>query len=175
MNTLECIKTRRSIRKYVADKPVSKEMQDLLIEAGMYAPTARNLRGWHFIVIDDHSLLQQLSEVHPYGKMLAHAPLAILVCGDLNIEPSEAYNAINCAAATQNILLAAHELGLGAVWLGIYPRTERVAGTKTVLQLPEHVLPISLIAVGYPNEQHPLPQRVEQQKIHYNGWNVKQL
>jgi len=136
----------------------------------MFAPTARNLRGWHFIIIDSKDLLKQLSEVHPYGKMLAHASLAILVCGDLNIEPSEAYNAINCSAATQNILLAAHELGLGAVWLGIYPRTERAEGMKTVLKLPDHVLPVALISIGYPDEQHAVPQRVEHNKIHRNGW-----
>jgi nitroreductase len=170
MDTLECLLTRRSIRKYLSDKPVPDSIIEILIEAGMYAPTARNLRGWHFVVINKPDLLSRLSEVHPYGKMLVHAALGILVCGDLTIEKEEAYNAINCAAATQNILLAAHALGLGAVWLGVYPRADRMAGIKAVLQLPDHVLPISLISIGYPDEHKDFPIRKEKEKIHFNGW-----
>jgi nitroreductase len=170
MNTLESIKTRRSIRKYEKDKTIDEETISKLIEAGMYAPTARNLRGWHFVVIDDQIILKQLSEIHPYGKMLADASLGILVCGDLDIEKEDAYNAINCAAATQNILLAAHECGLGAVWLGVYPRQDRIDGISKALQLPKKALPIALISIGYPDETKETPQRVEHDKIHRNTW-----
>ncbi len=170
MNTLECIKTRRSIRKYTENKPIGEELIQKLIEAGMYAPTARNLRGWHFVVINKNELLLELSEIHPYGKMLAGASLAILVCGDMNIEPNESYNAVNCSAATQNILLAAHELSLGAVWLGVYPRKERMEGIAKLLNLPEYALPVSLISIGYPAEEKETPERVELEKIHRNGW-----
>ena len=170
MNTIECIKSRRSIRKYVENKPVSKEQIEIIIESAMYAPTARNLRPWHFIIIDDRELLIKLSEVHPHGKMMAKATLGILVCGDVDIEPSKEYNAINCSAATQNILLAIHELGLGAVWLGVFPREERMKGISETLKLPEKAIPISLISIGHPDEFVETPQRVEKDKIHYNKW-----
>jgi nitroreductase len=101
MDIIKCIKTRRSIRKYIENKPIQPEQVQVMIEAGMYAPTARNLRGWHFVVINEKEKLVSLSEIHPYGKMLTQAALGILVCGDKAIEPNEAYNAINCAAATQ--------------------------------------------------------------------------
>lgn len=170
MNTLECIKTRRSIRRYDRTRVIPDLLTDKLIEAGMYAPTARNLRGWHFIVINKKAILTELSDIHPYGKMLADASLAILVCGDLNIEPEEAYNAINCAAATQNILLAAHDMGLGAVWLGVYPRKDRMDGVRNIFHLPINALPVSLISIGYPSEEKEIPERVEKGKIHLNGW-----
>lgn len=166
MNTLECIRTRRSIRKY-QNRQISSDKIRILLEAGMYAPTARNLRGWHFVVITGSQLLKELSEVHPHGKMLADAAAAILVCGDLNIEPDESYNAINCSAATQNILLASHELGLGAVWLGVYPRKERMSGIAHALSLTENLLPVALISIGYPNETKETPERFEEEKVSY--------
>jgi nitroreductase len=166
MNTLECIRTRRSIRKY-QNKQISNDQIRILLEAGMYAPTARNLRGWHFAVITKPQLLKELSEVHPHGKMLAEAAAAILVCGDLTIEPDESYNAINCSAATQNILLATHELGLGAVWLGVYPRKERMIGIARTLSLKENLLPMALISIGYPDETKETPARFEEEKVSY--------
>jgi nitroreductase len=170
MDIIKCIKTRRSIRKYIENKPIQPEQVQVMIEAGMYAPTARNLRGWHFVVINEKEKLVSLSEIHPYGKMLTQAALGILVCGDKAIEPNEAYNAINCAAATQNILLSAHHLGLGAVWLGVYPREERMTGISKELNLPEHVFPVALISIGYPDEIKETPERIEKEKIHYNSW-----
>nr|NQU92686.1 nitroreductase family protein [Bacteroidota bacterium] len=121
MQTITTILNRRSIRKYIT-KPVEPEKTDQLLEAAMYAPSARNYRPWHFIVVDERKKLDDLSELHPYAKMLKEAPLAIVVCGDKSIEKEEGYLAINCSAATQNILLSAFDLGLGSVWLGLYPR-----------------------------------------------------
>jgi nitroreductase len=164
MNTIEAILNRRSIRKYT-DKPVDKEVILQLLKAGMYAPSARNSRAWQFVVIQNREMLNQLSQLHPYGKMLREAACAILVCGDRNIDKEEGYLAINCAAATQNIMLSAHELGLGSVWLGVYPRQERMKEISEFLQLPEHLMPVSLISLGYPAEKRPFPERFELEKI----------
>jgi len=164
MNTIEAILNRRSIRKYT-DKPVNKDVILQLIKAGMYAPSARNSRAWQFVVIQNREMLNQLLQLHPYGKMLQEAACAILVCGDRNIDKEEGYLTINCAAATQNIMLAAHELGLGSVWLGVYPRQERMKEISEFLQLPEHLIPVSLISLGFPAEQRPFPERFELEKI----------
>lgn len=133
----------------------------------MYAPSARDLRSWHFYVIRKPEILQQLSEVIPHGKMLTDAAAAILVCGNLNIEPDESYNVVNCCAATQNILLAIHELGLGAVWLGVYPRRERMEGISKTLSLKENMVPMTLVSIGYPDETIEMPMRVEEEKVSY--------
>lgn len=169
METLRAIKTRRSIRKY-RNKPVPKEFIGQLLEAAMYAPSARNYRSWQFLVIDDRMKLDDISELHPYAKMMKQATLAILVCGDRSIEPEEGYNAVNCSAATQNILLAAHDLGLGSVWLGLYPRRRRMDDISAYFNLPEHIIPINLVCIGWPDEEKPVPERVEKEKVHYNGW-----
>lgn len=169
MNTLQSIKTRRSIRKY-KNQPVPQEMVDQMLEAAMYAPSARNYRSWQFIVIDDSKKLNDLADLHPYAKMMKQATLAILVCGDKSIEPEVGYNAVNCSAATQNILLAAHDLGLGSVWLGVYPRRQRMDDISGYFKLPEHIIPINLICIGWPDEEKPVPERVEKEKVHYNKW-----
>lgn len=169
MNTLECIITRRSIRKFTS-QPISKQTISILLKAAMWAPSARNLQAWHFVVVDNKQLLHSLSEIHPHGKMLCNAPLAILICGNLQIEPMPEYNAINCSAATQNLLLAAHDSGLGAVWLGVYPKLERIAGISQLLQLPEYIIPISLLALGFPDEEKTSPERYDEAKISFNLW-----
>ena len=120
METIEAILTRRSVRDFKTD-PVSKEDLMDLLKAGMQAPSARNKQPWHFIVIDDPDVLHAIPEFHPYSKMLLQAPLAILVCSDRSLESKRASWLQDCSAATQNILLAAHAKGLGAVWLGIFP------------------------------------------------------
>ena len=120
-NLIELIKTRRSIRKFAGKLLTNKEI-NLLLEAAMYAPSARNLQPWHFIVVTERTLLDKIMQAHPYAAMLNEAPLAIVVCADENIEKSEGYQAQDCAAATQNILLAAHAMELGSVWLGVFPR-----------------------------------------------------
>jgi len=131
MEILEAIKTRRSIRKFT-DKKVSKEdintlkvsKEDIntLLEAAMQAPSAGNQQPWEFIVIDDRKILDVIPDFHPYSKMLKESPIAILVCGKIDATKYCGYWVQDCSAATQNILLAAHGVGLGAVWLGIYPK-----------------------------------------------------
>ncbi|MEI8204753.1 MAG: nitroreductase family protein [Bacteroidota bacterium] len=169
MNTLEAILSRRSIRKYTSEK-VSDEQIKNLLKAAMFAPSARNEQPWHFIVINQKPLLEALSRVHPYGKMLKEAPLAILVCADEMLEPATGYWVLDCAAATQNILLAAHSMGLGTVWLGIYPREDRIKGIRELTKLPEHIHPVSLIAIGHPSEIPMQPQRFKIDRIRYNFW-----
>ena len=169
MNTLEAIISRRSIRKF-EEKPVPQEMVDELLKSAMYAPSAKNYRTWHFLVINERTKLDELSDLHPSAKMLKTATLAILVCGDRNLDPMDGYLAINTSAATQNILLAAHEMGLGSVWIGVFPREERIEEMVRYFNFPENILPVNLIAIGWPGEERPVPERFEPQKIHYNAW-----
>ncbi len=164
MQSLETIRQRRSIRKYTG-QAVSEEHIQLLLEAAMYAPTARNTQAWHYYVIERRELLDQLAEVHPYGKMLKDAPLAILVCADQKLELTGGYHAVNCSAATQNLLLAAHDLGLGAVWLGVYPRDTRMVDIAQLLELPASHIPINLISIGHPAEEKDIPQRFDATKV----------
>lgn len=125
---------------------------------------------WQFIVIGDSKKLNDLADLHPYAKMMKPATLAILVCGDKSIEPEVGYNAVNCSAATQNLLLAAHEFGLGTCWLGLFPNKPRMDDISQYFNLPEHILPVNLIAVGWPAEQKARPERFEKEKIHWNDW-----
>ena len=169
MKTYETIITRRSIRKFTS-APIEKEVLDNLIKAGMYAPSARNTQSWHFILCTAREILNKIPGAHPYAQMCYEAQAAIIVCGDQSIEESAEYNAINCSAATQNILLAAHELGIGSVWLGVYPRADRVEGITKLFQLPSGIIPVSIIALGYPGEKKEIPERFNKERIHYNKW-----
>ena len=167
MDALEAIFTRRSIRAYTSE-PVSEEDLKAILEAAMNAPSASNRQPWHFIVVDDRSKLDAIMEVHPYSDMLAQAPLAIVVCGDTKV--SSSYWQQDCSAATENILLAARALGLGTVWLGVYPREDRVRGISRLFQLPAHVKPLAVIAVGHPAEEKGRVDRWQEEKVHRNRW-----
>ncbi len=169
MEVLEAIFSRRSIRNFL-DQPIEQEKIELLLRAGMQAPSAHNKQPWHFLIINERSLLNQIADFHPYAKMLYQAPLAIAVCGDLGLESNDRYLALNCAAATENILLAAHGLGLGAVWVAVYPREERIKKIKLLLELPLHIIPISLVAVGYPRQTVEAVNRYDPEKVHVNRW-----
>ena len=169
MDTFEAIKTRRSIRRF-KNKEVTPELLEEIIEAGMYAPSARNEQPWHFMVISDRLLKDKLMKAHPYAGMLDQAPLAILVCGDTKLETSKGYWPIDCSASTQNILLAAHAAGLGAVWLGVHPRQERKEAIRNIFSLPSNIEPFALIALGYPDEQKEMPNRFNAGRIRYNRW-----
>ena len=169
MEMIEGILTRRSIRKYT-DKNITKEQVDTLLKAAMYAPSARNQQPWHFVVVTERGILNQITQVHPYAKMLVEAQLAVLVCGDETLELSQGYWVIDCSAATENILLAAHGIGLGAVWLGLHPREERKQAIRDLFKLPENIQPLSLISIGYPDEVKETPERFKPERIHYNKW-----
>ena len=172
MDTLEVIKTRRSIRKY-KDEAISDNILKELLEAGMSGPTGGNNRPWEFIIINDPEILREIPNAPSGASFAPDAPLAILVCGDLEkySDLPEKYLdvwVIDCSIAAQNILLAAHGKDLGAVWTGVYPMEERVNGIKTLLELPKNIIPLVLIVIGYPAEQLPVEDRYDASRVHYN-------
>jgi len=169
MDVLEAIHTRRSIRKY-DDKPVPDELVQKILSAAMSAPSACNSQPWHFVVVTDRKLLAEVPKVNPYAKMARDAPLAILVCGDVTLKQVPGYWVVDCAAAVQNLLLAAHALGLGAVWTGVYPRKERMDGFRRLLGLPDTVAAHSLIVLGYPAETLPREDRYQDDRVHRDHW-----
>ena len=158
--------TRRSVRKYTA-QPVPDEMIQELLTAGMSAPSGGNSRPWHFVVVTARDQLDALAVLKP---VLERAPVAIVVCGDTELVKHKEAWAINCSLASQNILLAAHAKGLGAVWLGCYPVPDRVARAVDILGLPEHVTPLNMIAIGHPAEDKDTVDRYDASRVHYDRW-----
>ena len=169
MDAMEAILSRRSIRQYTS-QPVSEEAISNVLEAAMAAPSASNAQPWQFVVIRDRETLDEIPAFHEYSQMLKQAPLAILVCGDLQLEKVPGYWVQDCSAATQNLLVAAHVQGLCAVWLGIYPLEKRVAGLRKLLSLPENVIPLALIPIGHPAKQEPPVYRYDESRIHHDRW-----
>lgn len=166
----ELIKTifaRRSIRKYTT-KPVSRKDIRVMLEAAMAAPSASNRQPWHFIVVTDQQTLDRLARAHPYGKMLFEAPLCIAVCGDETVSPR--FWVQDCSAASENLLLAAAALGLGAVWLGVHPRESRVDPIKKVLKIPETIVPLNLIPIGHPAEEKEPRTQYNEPRVHHKHW-----
>ena len=170
-SALDVIATRTSVRAY-RDCPVGADTVELLLRAAMAAPSAVNRQPWAFVVVDDRELLRELSGALPFAKMAAHAPLAVVVCGDLSRNPGASGDwwVMDASAASENLLLAAHALGLGAVWTGVYPRDERVEAVRRVLGLPADVVPLNLIPVGYPADNPAPKQKWNPANVRYNGW-----
>ena len=166
---MDIILSRRSIREYI-DKPVEEDKIRYLMEAAMSAPSAHNEQPWVFVVIDDKSLLTKITGFHPYSKMLLDAPLAILVCADTEHLVNLDYFQQDCAAATENILLAANSSGLGGVWLGVYPKKDIIKGFSDLLGLPEGVIPFGLVSIGYPGVEKEPSARFDESRIHRNSW-----
>ena len=164
---IQTIFARRSIRKYTG-QPVSEESIQTLLEAAMAAPSASNRKPWQFVVVTERETLDALAESHPHGKMLFEAPLSVSVCGDLT--EVERHWVQDCSAATENLLLAATALGLGAVWLGIYPKDDRVEAVRQILELPEHITPLNLISVGHPAEEKEARTQFDQTRVHRERW-----
>jgi len=169
METLQAIHTRRSIRAYT-DTPVSDAQVRDIVTAGMAAPSAGNEQPWQFVVIRDREKLAAISETRTYAEMVKDAQVAILVCADLEKLKHQEYWVQDCAAATENMLLAAHALGLGSVWIGIHPREKRVADFRTLIPLPDHIIPFSLLPVGYAGEEKSPAERFDPSRIHYEKW-----
>ncbi|KAA2395930.1 nitroreductase family protein [Alistipes onderdonkii] len=171
LSPLDVIMTRTSVRAY-RDCPVGADTVELLLRAAMAAPSAVNRQPWAFVVVDDRELLRELSGALPFAKMAAHAPLAVVVCGDLSRNPGASGDwwVMDASAASENLLLAAHALGLGAVWTGVYPRDERVEAVRRVLGLPADVVPLNLIPVGYPADNLAPKQKWNPANVRYNGW-----
>jgi len=169
MEAIEAIHTRRSIRKYTSQAVPDSLINDLL-KAAMYAPSAGNAQPWHFVVIRERQILDAIAEFHPHGKMMKDATVAIVVCGDTTVEKYRGRWVLDCSAATQNILLAAHANGLGAVWVGLHPELARIENMRKLLRLPEHIVPLSLIPMGYPAEHPTTVDRFNPSRIHYDHW-----
>ena len=146
------IESRRSIRKYQADKQVSKENLDSMMRAAMLAPSARNLRPWEFVAITKRETLDEIAQIMPNASMCKTATAAIVVVAAPNDETSEAFFPQDCGAATQSILLEAVSLGLGTCWCGVYPKGDRMAALAKLLNIQEPKMPFNVIAIGYPNE-----------------------
>jgi nitroreductase len=166
---MNAIFRRRSIRKYTSDT-VSDDLIKKLLEAGMSAPSAGNERPWQFVVIKDKKTLAKLADASPHAKMTKDAPVAILVCGDLEFEHHKDFWVQDCSAATENILIEIEEQHLGAVWLGIYPHEDRVENIRKILHIPDHVVPFALIPVGHPAETKDTPSRYDASRVHYERW-----
>jgi nitroreductase len=171
-DALTVIYNRKSVRNYI-DKPVSKESLEILLKAGMAAPTAADKRPWSFVVITDKAKLNVLATALPHARMLTQAAAAIIVCGT----PSQslpgadaAYWIQDCSAATENILLAAEAIGLGAVWTGVYPNDDRVHAVRTAMSIPEDTIPLNVIPIGYPVGIEQPKNKYNAQKIHWNSW-----
>jgi len=156
---LNCIMTRTSIRAY-QDKTVEKEKIEKILKAGMAAPSAMNKQPWAFVVVTNKELLTKIGMNLRNAGMTAKAPMAIVVCGDTKKMISgggKDFWIDDCSAATENILLAAHALGLGAVWTGLYPDVERCNKLVEILGLSDNLVPLNVIPMGYP-AQNPAPK-----------------
>jgi nitroreductase len=169
--TLQMIFARRSVRRY-EDREVPQELVADLLQAAMAAPSARAADPWHFIEVREQSQLDRLAEGLPNGRMLPSASVGIVVCGSLREahDHKESYLLQDCSAAVENMLIAAAALGLGACWLGVHPREERIAHLRAVLGLPEHIVPVAVVAVGYPAELPEPRTRYNPAKVRSERW-----
>lgn len=165
---LEQLNTRRSVRRFLP-RAVSRETITSLLEVAMNAPSAGNEQAWQFVVLDDRTLLEKYAALNPNVAFISDAPAAILVCGDLDSERYAGFYVQDCSAATTNLLHAAHASGLGAVWGTVFP--DKREPVRTLLGLPEQVIPFAIVPVGYSAEEvRPWKSRLDASRIHYNGW-----
>lgn len=171
---LEAIFQRRSIRKYT-DQPVEKEKLDLLLQAGMAAPSAMNCKPWEFVAVTEPETLAQFRKRLIFGNR--NAPAAIIVCGN----PSHSLNPAgwsfwvqDCSAAAQNILVAAVGLGLGTVWVGIHPVADFKRIVREITKMPRHVQPLGLLYVGYRAEEKPARTQFNDKRVHWQSYDRKQ-
>ena len=168
---LNCIFSRRSIRQYL-DKPVPEEMLNDLLETAMAAPSAVAKDPWHFIVVQNRETLNTIADVLPSAKMLYQATAAFIVCGDINKAniQAESYLLQDLSAAVENILIAANILELGTCWLGIHPREDRLAGIRQFFDLPDNIIPMCGIAIGWPAEKPEARTRYRSERVHKEKW-----
>lgn len=171
MDAITAILTRRSIRNYTP-RPVPEDVVKLLVTAGMSAPSAFNERSSEFIVINKRKILDEIYRLNPKSLQVKRATVAILVCGNQARErfPGKGYWQLDGSVAAENILIAAHAVGLGAVWTAIYPYPKRMAAVQKLLNLPEKVMPLAIIPIGYPAEQKPRENRYDPARVHDNRW-----
>jgi len=169
MDVLEAIFTRRSIRRFTG-QPVAEEDLKTILRAGFQAPSAHNYQPWGFVIVRDKNTIESIAQFHPYAKMLPQAGCGIVVCGDKEKQEMTGFLVADCSAAIQNMLLAAHGLGLGAVWCGLYPVSELTKATAKILSLPSSIVPVGMVVVGHKNEQKKPVDRYDESKVHFEQW-----
>lgn len=165
---LDCIMTRASVRTYT-DEQISDDLIEKILRAGMAAPSAVNKQPWEFVVVKDSAMCIALADSLKNMHMLAGAPLGIVVCGNLDKAidgEGESYWIQDCSAVTENMLLAAHAMGLGAVWCGVYPITDRVDYMKKMLEMPENIIPLNMVVFGYPKDETAPKDKWKPENIH---------
>ncbi|MDR2487244.1 MAG: nitroreductase family protein [Clostridiales Family XIII bacterium] len=169
---MQNILNRRSVRSYT-EAPIPDEVLVQLLKAGLCAPSAKNLAPWEFVAVRERAQLDALAQVSPYWKALEKATLAIAVLANTtDYDLPAIFYVQDCSAATQNILIAAESLGLGAVWLGLYGREERMEAVQQILGIPDHVVPVTMIALGHP-AKHPSPHTAEHpEKLHFESYGT---
>lgn len=168
---LECIMTRASVRKYKPET-VSDSIMTAVLKAGMAAPTAANQQAWHFIVITDQALKDTITDSFQWTKMVRDCAFAVVVCGDMTRlfegdREDGGFWTLDCSAASENMLLAAHALGLGGVWCGIYPEEDRMSRLSEILDLPPRLRPVNILSFGYPEAPVAPKQKWDPAKVTY--------
>ena len=168
---LDSINSRCSTR-FFTDKKISRDLMEKIIKSAFTAPSACNLQPWEFIVITDEDTLRDMADVHPYASMFKTATAGIIVCGNMEkcIENHEEFWTQDCSAATENILIAANSLDIGSVWTGIYPVMERCRYLSEYFNLPDNIMPFSLIALGYPGQKKNIIDKYDENKVHFDKW-----
>ncbi len=171
---IDCIMTRASVRSYTGEQ-IPDSTVNKILRAGMAAPTAANQQPWHFVVINEQSLKDSITAAFEYAKMVEHCSFAVVVCGDMDRlftgdVPAGGFWVEDCSAASENMLLAAHALGIGAVWCGVYPVEERLERLRSILNLPSNLTPLNVIAFGYPAQPVAPKEKWDAAKVHYNAF-----
>ena len=168
METIEALMTRRSIRAWTTE-PVSDEQRRTILEAAMNAPSAADARPWHFVTMDDPDVIRRFTG---FGgtEMLEASTFMVLVCGDIAREIYPGFWPQDCSCAAQNMQLAAHDIGIGCVWIAIYPLEDRVSACRDILGIPESITPFALLAMGVPDEAPRPEYRYDEKRLHHNGW-----
>ncbi|MCC7300267.1 MAG: nitroreductase family protein [Verrucomicrobia bacterium] len=170
METIKTIMMRRSIRKF-ENTPVTEAQIKILLEAAMNAPSAGDGRPWHFVVVTDRARLDALADALDEGKpMFKQAQAAILVCLDESLEKFKGFGPQDCACAAQNLHLAAHDMGLGSVWIAVIGVPPRVAGCRNILGVPENITPFAIFPLGRPAEKLSAEFRYDQSRVHTDRW-----
>lgn len=171
---LECIMTRTSVRAYSGRK-ADHETINRILKAGMAAPTAANQQAWEFVVITGDSLKKRITESFEFAKMVEGCAFAVVVCGNMeNLfegdTPDGGFWVQDCSAASENMLLAAHALGMGGVWCGVYPLADREKALRDILHLPANLTPLNILSFGYPTAPTSPKDKWQPSKIHYNAF-----
>ncbi|TWU38300.1 nitroreductase family protein [Novipirellula artificiosorum] len=168
MEAIQALMTRRSIRSW-KNEPVTEQQRKTIMEAAMNAPSAADARPWHFVTIDKPEVTKQFTQMGG-TEMLEESTFMVMVCGDESKEIYPGFWPQDCSCAAQNMQLAAHAIGIGCVWIAIYPLDDRVETCRKVLGIPQSITPFALLAMGVPNEVLTPEYRYDEERLHQNKW-----